>query len=198
MFAGSMADPTVRTARVSGAKGPSPKFRTRTSYAAREATLGGRIVASGELNRTCRNGVPSSSRSPSVGKKTSSGRRMTRRASFPQAPCAPGSRADLPDRQRVDPRSQDRQERGLQGERGRNRQTHDDRPGDPDGTQDHELEEDQAKESEQHRQAGEEDRPPGRRDRHADGRLHGLGVGPRLRGVRRASSSRKRLSISSE
>src|SRR5665811_2400369 len=91
MFAGSVAGPSVRTASVSGAKAPSPKLRTSVSYDARDATLSGRIVASGALNRTWRKGVPSTSSTASVGKKTRRGCRMTRRASRAQAPSDPGS-----------------------------------------------------------------------------------------------------------
>ena len=67
-------------ASVSGANSPSPNAPASRSKAARDGTLGGRIVESGALKRTCRNGEPSSSRSASVGTRTATGRRMTQRA----------------------------------------------------------------------------------------------------------------------
>ena len=50
----------------------------------------------------------------------------------------------------------------------------------------------------EHRQAGEEDGPPGGRDRDANGGLHRLASARVPGGVRRASSSRNRLSTRSE
>jgi len=65
------------------------------SNASRDGTDGGRIVASGALKRTDRNGMPSTSRSERVGTRTATGWRMTRRASRAQGPSAPGSTATL-------------------------------------------------------------------------------------------------------
>ena len=73
-----------------------------------------------------------------------------------------------PDCQGVDPRPDDREERGQQRQRRDRRKEDDDRPGDPDRAQDHELEEDQPEEPEEHGQAGEEDGPAGRRDGRLD------------------------------
>ena len=72
------------------------------------------------------------------------------------------------DRELVDPGADDRQQGGHEGQRRRDRKTHDDRAGDPDRAQDHELEQDEPEQAEQHRQAGEEHRPPRRRDRRPD------------------------------
>ena len=58
----------------SGANSPSPNSRPARRRPARDGTSGGRIVASGALKRTCRNGAPSTSRRSSVGTKKSSGR----------------------------------------------------------------------------------------------------------------------------
>ena len=91
MLSGEVASPVVRIARASGANAPSPNSRARMSYASRDGTDGGRIVESGALNRTCRNGSPSTSSSVSVGTRTATGWRMTRRASLAHGPSAPGS-----------------------------------------------------------------------------------------------------------
>ena len=52
--------PSVRTAMAIGANSPSPNASRSRSKAARDGTSGGRMLASGALNRTCRNGEPSS------------------------------------------------------------------------------------------------------------------------------------------
>ena len=79
----------------SGANAPSPNSRARMSYASRDGTSGGRIVASGALKRTLRNGRPSRSSSDSVGMRTATGWRITRRASRAQGPSDDGSTATL-------------------------------------------------------------------------------------------------------
>ena len=75
------------------------------------------------------------------------------------------SRLDLPDRVAVKVAPEQGQERREERQRGRDGEADDDRAGDADGAQDHELEEDEAEQSEQHGQAAEEDRPSGCRDR---------------------------------
>ena len=80
------------------------------------------------------------------------------------------SRRDRADRERVDPRADDREEGREEGEGGRGGEQHDDRAGDPDGAQDHELEEDQPGEPQQHGQTREEDGSPGGRDGRRDRR----------------------------
>ena len=83
---GSVAAPSVRIASTIGANSPSPNSAWSRSKAARDGTSGGRIVASGALNRTCRNGEPRTSRKSRVGISTATGWRMTRRASRDHAP----------------------------------------------------------------------------------------------------------------
>ena len=79
-MAGSVAGPSVRIASVSGANSPSPNVAASRSNAARDGTDAGRIVESGALKRTCRNGAPSTRSRASVGSRTATGRRMTQRA----------------------------------------------------------------------------------------------------------------------
>ena len=76
-----------------------------------------------------------------------------------------------PDRVAVDAVADDREDRGQQGQRGEDREPDHDRPGDPDGAQDHEFEEDQPEEAQQHGQAAEEHGPAGG----GDGDPHRLG-----------------------
>ena len=73
------------------------------------------------------------------------------------------------DGHRVDPGSDDREERWQQRHRGDCREKDDDRPGDPDRAEDHELEEDESQQAQQDCQAGEEDGPAGRRNGRLDG-----------------------------
>ena len=79
---------------------------------------------------------------------------------------------DPPDREGIDPGADDREDRRQQRHGGDHREEDDDGAGDPDGPQDHELEQDEPDQSEEHGQAGEEDRPPGRRDGRDDGVRH--------------------------
>ena len=88
-MSGLVAGPVVRIAIMIGDSAPSPNAPTRRSYATREGTLAGRIVASGALNRTPRNGTPSRTSRPSVGTRTATGRAMTRRARRAQGPSWP-------------------------------------------------------------------------------------------------------------
>ena len=105
-----------------------------------------------------------------------------------------GRARDAPDGEAVHPRAQDGEQRRQQRQRRGDRQPDHDRAGDPDRAQDHELEQDQPEQPEQDGQAAEEDGPAGGRDRDPD-RLRRRG---RVRPGRVASSSRKRLVISSE
>ena len=100
--------PSVRMARTIGANSPSPNSAWSRSKAARDGTSGGRIEASGALNRTCRNGEPSSSR-----KREGRDEDRDRVAHDPAGearprarPC-PASGDDLPDREAVDPWAED-------------------------------------------------------------------------------------------
>ena len=83
-------------------------------------------------------------------------------------------RHDASDGQRVDPRPDDGEQGREKGQRRRRREEHDDGARDSDRTQDHELEEDEARQPEQHRQAREEDCPSSRFDRRLDGAGHPL------------------------
>ncbi len=76
---------------------------------------------------------------------------------------------DPPDCQRIDPGADDREDRRQQRHRRDHGEEDDDRAGDADGPQDHELEQDEPDQTQQHGQAGEEHRPPGRRDGRHDG-----------------------------
>ena len=176
-----------------GANSPSPNSRASMSYASRDGTDGGRIVASGALNRTWRNGRPRTSRSARVGTSTATGWRITRRARRAHGPSAPGSTVTFRTARASMRVPEDREDRRQQRQRGRDREAHDDRAGDAHRAQDHELEQHQAQEAQQDRQAGEEHGAAGRGDGDPDG-LRRRGPGPR--GGR--SSSRKRLVISSE
>ena len=178
-----------------GANSPSPKFAVSRSKAARDGTSGGRIDASGALNRTWRKGEPRSSRKASVGTRTATGCRITRRASRDQAPSVavadPATRRTANRSTRV-PRIVSSAGSNVSAES--DREADDDRPGDPDRAQDHELEQDEPEQAEQDRQAAEEDGPAGGRDGHPDG-VRGPAPG---RPAASASSSRNRLVISSE
>ena len=193
-MSGDVAGPVVRIARTIGANSPSPKFAVSRSKAARDGTSGGRIDASGALNRTCRKGEPSISRNASVGTSTATGWRITRRARRDQAPSVRGRRDDPRTAKRSSREPTRTEDRGQQRQRGGDREPDDDRPGDPDRAQDHELEQDEPEQPEQDRQPAEEDRAR-RRSRPSPGPPRGPGrasPGPS------ASSSRKRLVISSE
>ena len=74
------------------------------------------------------------------------------------------------------------EQRRQQGQRGRDRQTHDEGARDPDRAQDHELEQHQPEQPEQDGQAAEEHRPTGRGDRDPHGVAQSIGV------VRRGAS----------
>src|SRR6185295_18567396 len=79
-FAGAVAGPSVRIAIAIGANSPSPKALASRSNAARDGTLAGRIVESGALKRTWRNGDPRTTRTVRVGTSTATGCCITRRA----------------------------------------------------------------------------------------------------------------------
>jgi hypothetical protein len=95
-----------------------------------------------------------------VGTKKSIGRSITRLA----------KRAKAPDGQRIHLGPEEAQDGRQQGQRARYSQPDDDRAGDADRAQDHEVEQHQPDQPEQDGQAGEEDSPPGRGHR----RCHGL------------------------
>ena len=118
---GSVAGPGVRIARTIGANGPGPNSSVSRSNDCRDGTDSGRIRASGALNRTCRNGVPSSSRTASVGTSTATGRRMTHHARRDQRPLLgrPGDHAPHP--QPIEVHADDREERRQQRHRRRRR-----------------------------------------------------------------------------
>ncbi len=91
--------------------------------------------------------------------------------------CGPGRRwRRSSKRQALQVRSDQRQAGRQERHRGQGRHADDDGAGDADRTQDHELEQKQARQAEQDGQAAEEDRSAGGRDRRHDGRLDGLAI----------------------
>ena len=166
-MSGAVASPVVRTARVSGAKAPSPKARTSVSYAARLSTDSGRIVASGALNRTWMNGNPEDEKDPEGREEDGE-----RAAHDPAGEARPGALAvrrggrlpETPDRQGIDARPEDREDRRQERERRGDGDPDDEGAGDPDRAEDHELEEDEPEEAEEDGETGEEDGAAGGRD----------------------------------
>ncbi len=142
----------------------------------------GRMLASGALKRTCRNGRPSATRNSSVTRNTGTGRSMTHCASRHHAPCDAesvgsdgriarnGASPTEPDRRRIDPRPEDGQRRRQQRQGRGDGQPHDHRTRDAHRPQHHEVEQQQPGQADEHRHAAEEDRAPGRRH----GRRHRL------------------------
>jgi hypothetical protein len=99
------------------------------------------------------------------------GHRSTHDRAGEPRPATLGRRVDChaAERQRIDPRPDDRQTRRQQREGRQDGEPHDDRARDADGAQDHEFEQHQAQQAQQHRQPREEDRSSGGRDRRGDG-----------------------------
>ena len=104
-----VAAPGVRIASTIGANGPGPNSPASRSKAARDGAFSGRIRASGALNRTCRNGVPSDEQQ---GQRRDEHR--DRPAHDPPAPAATRRRpravaADAPDAQPLEVDADDRE-----------------------------------------------------------------------------------------
>ena len=90
----------------------------------------------------------------------------------PARPVGSAGRRRPAQREAIDARSEDRQDRRQERQRRSDGKPDHDRAGDPDRAQDHELEEDQPQQPEEHGQPAEEDRPAGRGNRHPDRLRH--------------------------
>ncbi len=182
MLAGSVAGPSVRTASVERGEGAlAERADERLVGGPRGDALGqDRRVGSVEAN--VEEWRPEHEQQPQDREED-----QQRAAHHAPGESGPGAfraevGADLPDRERIDSRSEDGEERRLERQRSGDGDPDHERAGDPDRAQDHELEQDQPQQPQQHRQTGEEDGPAGGRDRDPNGRLDGLGVRAGARG----------------